>query len=109
MLKTNVHDRLASSFLLVLLAIWQSLRCANESFFTIDYHEVRLFPYRKMISNTNPTVEVAREGEDWTITFKLPIKTNKVAFKIGHEFSESSPLDDTPHKVSEILVLHWQK
>ena len=92
--------------------------------------------YRKVLTNTSPTVEIVGEGEEWNMTFKVGVsfvtflkndasevnlkkfpwkhhsvnssisfllkvslKTNKISFKIGEEFQESSPVDQTPQQV----------
>ena len=72
-----------------------------------------------MLANTSPTIEIVKEGEEWNLTFKVCIiskevatvcqprlsvkvslKTNKICFKIGEEFTESSPVDQTPQQVN---------
>ena len=55
-----------------------------------------------MVSNSSPTVEVSREGNQWTITFKVAVKTNKIVFTIGQEFIEASPISDKSQKVTKI-------
>ena len=76
--------------------------------------------YRKVLANTSPTIEIVREGDQWNMTFKVDsfsafcleltwtklkslkqvsLKTNKIIFKIGEEFQENSPVDQTPQQV----------
>ena len=84
--------------------------------------------YRKVLANTSPTIEIVREGDQWNMTFKVEsfsvardvisllfdliltwttlkslkqvsLKTNKIIFKIGEEFQENSPIDQTPQQV----------
>jgi len=54
--------------------------------------------YRKVLANTSPTIEIVREGDQWNMTFKVSLKTNKIIFKIGEEFQENSPVDQTPQQ-----------
>merc|ERR1712062_453890 len=54
--------------------------------------------YRKVLANTSPTIEIVREGDQWNMTFKVSLKTNKIIFKIGEEFQENSPIDQTPQQ-----------
>ena len=78
------------------------------------------------MANTSPTIEIVREGDQWNMTFKVEsfsvardvisllfdinvkklkslkqvsLKTNKIIFKIGEEFQENSPVDQTPQQV----------
>merc|ERR1712062_499496 len=53
---------------------------------------------RKVLANTSPTIEIVREGDQWNMTFKESLKTNKIIFKIGEEFQENSPIDQTPQQ-----------
>jgi len=51
-----------------------------------------------VLANTSPTIEIVREGDQWNMTFKVSLKTNKIIFKIGEEFQENSPIDQTPQQ-----------
>jgi hypothetical protein len=55
-------------------------------------------PCRKLVAKSNPTVVISKDGEEWTMEFKISIKTNKIVFKMGEEFTENSPLDSSPQK-----------
>ena len=58
---------------------------------------------RKMITSTNPEVTISQDNQQWTVKFKVLIKTNTVVFKLGEEFTETNPLTDTPQKVGRLL------
>merc|ERR1712127_982770 len=38
---------------------------------------------KKMITSTNPEVTISQDNEQWTVKFKVLIKTNTVVFKLG--------------------------
>jgi len=59
---------------------------------------------RKVLANTSPTIEIVKEGDVWNLTFKVSLKTNKISFKIGEEFQESSPIDQTPQQCVATIV-----
>ena len=54
---------------------------------------------RKVVSNTNPKVDITKEGETWSITFKVMFKSNTLTFVIGKEFSETNPITSETSKV----------
>ena len=60
--------------------------------------EVPMVP-RKMMLSTNPTVEISKDGEEWTISFKVAIMSNTVKFQLGKEFTEKEPLSGDTNKV----------
>ena len=60
--------------------------------------EVPMVP-RKMMLSTNPTVEISKDGEEWTIGFKVAIMSNTVKFQLGKEFTEKEPLSGDSNKV----------
>merc|ERR1719228_1438092 len=53
---------------------------------------------RKVISNTSPTVEISKNGEEWQMDMKTAVKNNTVKFILGKEFEEKSPFSDNPAK-----------
>ena len=55
---------------------------------------------RKVVANTSPRLQITREGDTWSMTFKVMIKTNTITFQIGKEFSESNPLNSDTSKVT---------
>ena len=37
----------------------------------------------------------------------MSLKTNKISFKIGEEFQENSPVDQTPQQVNLIFIMSF--
>ena len=62
--------------------------------------------FRKLLLSTNPSVEFKRNGDEFTITTKVAVKTIKICFKLGQDFTEESPADGRPQKVN-IFRCHW--
>ena len=55
---------------------------------------------RKMMAATSPRITIAREGDKWTLAFKLLIKSNSISFELGKEFTEDNPISGEKNKVS---------
>merc|ERR1712243_218340 len=53
---------------------------------------------KKFITASSPIVKISKEGDVWTINFKVAIKNNTIVFKIGEEFTENSPVNNSPQK-----------
>ena len=45
---------------------------------------------RKLMVSTSPNLAITREGNLWTISFKVLLKTNTLRFEIGKEFTENN-------------------
>ena len=45
---------------------------------------------RKLMVSTSPNLAITREGNFWTISFKVLLKTNTLRFEIGKEFTENN-------------------
>ena len=54
---------------------------------------------RKMMAATSPRITIAREGDKWTLAFKLLIKSNSISFELGKEFTEDNPISGEKNKV----------
>ena len=54
---------------------------------------------RKVLSSTNPRVDISKDGETWTVTMKIMIKKQTNTFVIGKEFTETNPLTNVTSKV----------
>eukprot|EP00091_Calanus_sinicus_P005514 TRINITY_DN1595_c0_g1_i2.p1 TRINITY_DN1595_c0_g1~~TRINITY_DN1595_c0_g1_i2.p1 ORF type:complete len:149 (+),score=45.26 TRINITY_DN1595_c0_g1_i2:46-447(+) len=46
---------------------------------------------RKAAANTSPTVEISKDGDEWTLSIKTSIMSQVVKFVIGKEFEEKGP------------------
>lgn len=72
---------------------------ANGKGFTyFTRHESQVFwylgvPYipRKMMCASNPTVEISKSGDTWTITTSTMFRTIAYTFKLGEEYEERMP------------------
>ena len=58
---------------------------------------------RKIMANTNPSVEITKEGDTWSITFKVLMQTKTIQFEVDKEFSDSSPFGGESVKVPKNL------
>ena len=47
---------------------------------------------RKAMASTKPAITITKDGDKWSITFKVMIKTQTINFEIGKEFSEENPM-----------------
>jgi len=47
---------------------------------------------RKAAANTSPTIQISKEGEEWSLAFKTAIMSNVVKFVLGEEFEEKAPI-----------------
>ena len=47
---------------------------------------------RKAMASTKPGITITKDGDKWSITFKVMIKTHTINFEIGKEFSEENPM-----------------
>ena len=54
---------------------------------------------RKAAANTSPTIEISKDGDDWTLSVKTAIMSNVVKFTIGKEFEEKAPINGKVQKV----------
>ena len=81
---------------------WTRLGSSSEKLVEPD---LKAF-FRKLLLSTNPSVEFKRNGDEFTITTKVAVKTIKICFKLGQDFTEESPADGRPQKVN-IFRCHW--
>ena len=61
--------------------------------------EIPLVP-RKMMTSTSPSIEISKNGDEWTLSFKVAVISNTVKFKMGEDFEEKEPMTGNVHKVS---------
>ena len=45
---------------------------------------------RKLMVSTSPNLVITKEGNFWTISFKVLLKTNTLRFEIGKKFTENN-------------------
>merc|ERR1712168_886430 len=57
---------------------------------------------RKVAAMANPTIEIKRSGEDWSLYYKTKFLSNNVNFKIGQQFEEKNPAG----KVVKVLATY---
>ena len=81
---------------------WTRLGSSSEKMVEPD---LKAF-FRKLLLSTNPSVEFKRNGDEFTITTKVAVKTIKICFKLGQDFTEESPADGRLQKVN-IFRCHW--
>ena len=81
---------------------WTRLGSSSEKMVEPDLKPL----FRRLLLNTNPSVEFKRNGDEFTITTKVAVKTIKICFKLGQDFTEESPADGRPQKVN-IFRCHW--
>lgn len=59
---------------------------------------------RKAMASTKPAITITKDGDKWSITFKVMIKTQTITFEIGKEFSEENPmLGEKSKGIAEII------
>merc|ERR1712156_328116 len=56
------------------------------------------FIRRKMMVSVSPGVNISREGEVWTVTFKVLFKEFSLQFELGKEFVEENPVSKEINK-----------
>ena len=54
---------------------------------------------RKAAANTSPSIEITKDGDEWTLSVKTAIMSQVVKFVIGKEFEEKAPLSGNVQKV----------
>ena len=47
---------------------------------------------RKAMASTKPAITITKDGDKWSITFKVMLKTQTLNFEIGKEFSDENPM-----------------
>ena len=57
------------------------------------------FIRRKMMVSVSPGVNISREGEIWTVTFKIFFKEFSLQFELGKEFVEENQVSKDINKV----------
>ncbi|XP_003723457.1 cellular retinoic acid-binding protein 1 [Strongylocentrotus purpuratus] len=60
---------------------------------------------RKLMWMFTPEIEITQDGEDYVITTKMPMITDRVEFKIGKEFTHKLPPD---FKEDHTLISTWE-
>ena len=60
---------------------------------------------RKGMASTKPAITITKDGDKWSITFKVMIKTQTITFEIGKEFSEENPMLGEKSKVGALIKL----
>ena len=58
---------------------------------------------RKAAANTSPTVEITKNGNEFTLSFKTAIMSQALKFVIGEEFEEKAPFGGKMQKVRKCL------
>ena len=53
---------------------------------------------KKAVANTKPSVDISKEGDEFTITIKTENKTNTIKFVLGNEFEEQAPFGNGTQK-----------
>ena len=61
---------------------------------------------RKLMWMFTPEMEIVQNGDDFVITTKMPMITDKVEFKIGMEFTHKLPPD---FKEDHTLLSTWEE
>ncbi|XP_037952337.1 probable fatty acid-binding protein [Teleopsis dalmanni] len=61
---------------------------------------------RKMGNSVNPTVELVKDGDNYTFTTTSTFKTSAITFKLGEEFDEET-LDG--RKVKSVITMDGNK
>ena len=70
---------------------------------------------RKMMASTSPSIEISKNGEVWTIAFKVLLKSNTISFELGKEFTEENPILGEKQKVKctpicyKLMILYISK
>ena len=54
---------------------------------------------RKMMTSTSPSINISKDGNKWTISFKVLMKSNSISFELGKEFEENNPVSGEKQKV----------
>ncbi|XP_041469794.1 cellular retinoic acid-binding protein 1-like [Lytechinus variegatus] len=60
---------------------------------------------RKLMWMFTPEMEITQDGEDFVVTTKMPMITDRVEFKIGEEFTHKLPPD---FKDDHTLISTWE-
>ena len=60
---------------------------------------VPLIP-RKVMCTIKPGVTISKDGDRWTVTFKVLIKNFNLTFELGKEFEEDNPVSGEKNKAS---------
>merc|ERR1712098_809654 len=55
------------------------------------------------MGNTSPTIEISRDGDEFTLSFKTAIMSNVVKFVLGKEFEEKAPFGGEVNKGVAIM------
>ena len=63
---------------------------------------------RKAAANTSPTIQISKEGEEWSLAFKTAIMSNVVKFVLGEEFEEKAPITGEINKVCNFCLFRLQ-
>jgi len=58
---------------------------------------VPLIP-RKVMCTVKPGVTISKDGDRWTVTFKILIKNFNITFELGKEFEEDNPVSGEKNK-----------
>merc|ERR1712227_467469 len=53
---------------------------------------------RKMMTSTSPSINISKDGNKWTISFKVLMKSNSISFELGKEFEENNPVSGEKQK-----------
>ena len=80
-----------------LLGSYQLERNENfEEFLTAT--GVPMIP-KKMMASTSPSINISKERDKWTLSFKVLMKSNSISFELGKEFEEENPVLGVKQKV----------
>ena len=58
---------------------------------------------RKGAAKSNPTIDISKEGNEFTLAVKTAIMNNTVKFVLGEEFEEKAPFGGGTQKVNKIF------
>merc|ERR1711868_18735 len=61
-------------------------------------------PARKMMSSVDPIVEISVDGETWTITYKVAVRSMSISFELDQEFEEINPMTGEESKKTATLT-----
>ena len=54
---------------------------------------------RKAAAKTSPTIDITKDGDEWTLSIKTAIINTEIKFIIGKEFEEKAPMGGKVQKV----------
>ena len=55
---------------------------------------------KKMMTSTSPSINISKDGDKWTLCFKVLMKSNSISFELGKEFEEENPVLGEKQKVN---------